>query len=231
MSARIPPYIATIRNVREVSLQGTAEASFWQTHVASTCLRPLINDGQVEITISSTAARFLGWPFQEVAVALTLEPAEKWHAYPAIYLVHAFNSSRILGWMERTFFATPYYFAQASNRVEPALGLEVRASGQLLFQAQMHLPPPAPLRQSAERWCGAIYLPKLGRQAAGQRVFFADLSGDTTVYLFRENCDQLALIADPHSPVFGWLEEAHFQPKAWSVRAAAVHARSKTIAA
>jgi hypothetical protein len=216
-------YIATIAPVREVILAGTADLAYWQKRLAPLGLFPHDDGGRAAVTISAIAGRFRGLPFREVSVAVVAGEQDDGRA-DAIYLIGAFNSSRPLAWSERTFFRTPYQLAGIRLSQSPAVGAAVTVAGQVVYRAEKRAAPAEPLRREAQEWQGRIYLPPNG---ARRELFYARLAGPTEVYPF-DAADTLT-IQPRGDGVWQWLVESGFGGQEWRVRAAAVHARSRTI--
>jgi hypothetical protein len=111
-------YVAEVSPVKEVTLHGLADLSFWQEQLAAEGLTPLAQDGKAQLFISATEARFKGIRFRECLIGIHVqrvnaEPDDM----PAMFLLHAWNSLRLFAWIERTLFGTPYYPGQI--KVEP----------------------------------------------------------------------------------------------------------------
>jgi hypothetical protein len=141
-----------------------------------------------------------------------------------MYLVQAFNTSRLLSWCERAFFRTPYRHGQVTLvRDEPVsfglrrqdavvLGVERRSGG----AAEQILD---------ETWEGPIYLP--ARAGKGE-LFYARLAGRTEVYPWSESGDVLTLNPSLGDIPVAALADSGFCPHQWRIRRHASHARSKT---
>ena len=149
----------------------------------------------------------------------------------ALYLVEAFNSSRLFAWIERTFFSTPYCPGRirVGDRIPAQIQLEDRAGTMLGIQMAAKATPVA---SQDELWQGKIYLPrrKADAQQSG-KYFVAKLGGRTEVYPFVPDADTLQLFAREACHVFQWLLESNLVAKEWRIRSNAVHARSKTFSA
>ena len=173
---------------------------------------------------SSTFARSVTGPAvrgdRHVAVVAGEEDGR---ADGSIYLVGAFNSSRPLAWAERTFFRTPYQLADIRLSEQPPVAATVNLAGQVVLSMAMAAAT-APSRHEAQAWEGRIYLPPNGAQ---RELFYAHLAGPTDIYPFTA-ADTLTLRPRPGDGVLGALVESGFAGVEWRVRAAAVHARSRT---
>ncbi len=223
------PYIAVIKPVREISLMGWADLSYWREKLAAEELTPVEFDGRAQLLISSIASRFMGLPFRELIVAVTVHSLIQPAPQHGVFLVHAFNSSRLLGWCERKMFSTPYYYGHIENVVGPPAAIELRSGQQPLLKASMASAPTAS-RCQPEGWAGPIFLPSPAGVASDRRqVFFADLQGETTAYPYRPERDQFVVQRSLEWPVFDWLRESEFVGYEWTLRANATHSRTKTI--
>lgn len=225
MSTPARPFIATIPHVVELILSATADLAYWQARLKPAGLYPLARAGRAEIYLSATDLVWMGKRSQELTIGLPVSerPAAGPGTAPApdgLYLVHAFNSSRLLAFLERTFFQTPYYPAEIQARAGPPARLEARVAGQPLLAAGMAAPA-APQAVQDEAWQGTIYLP------GGRQAFTAYLGGRTEVYPFAP-ADKLALFPRPDQPVFQWLAESGLAGQEWRLRRDARHARSAT---
>ena len=215
-------YIATIAPVREVILAGSADLAYWRARLAPWGLFPHNDGGRAALTLSAIAGRFRGLPFREFSVAV-VAGEEDGRADGSIYLVGAFNSSRPLAWAERTFFRTPYQLADIRLSEQPPVAATVNLAGQVVLSMAMAAAT-APSRHEAQAWEGRIYLPPNGAQ---RELFYAHLAGPTDIYPFTA-ADTLTLRPRPGDGVLGALVESGFAGVEWRVRAAAVHARSRT---
>jgi hypothetical protein len=98
------PFIVEVRNVREVTLLAEAELATWQAVLKQAGLFPFNNQGKAELSISATDLGWMGWRTNEFTIGLTICEREQADTRDGLYLVHAFNSSRLFAWIERTFF-------------------------------------------------------------------------------------------------------------------------------
>ena len=216
-------YIATITPVRELILAGTADLAYWRARLAPVGLFPHDGGGRAALTLSAIAGRFRGLPFREFSVAVVA--GEEDGRADSIYLVGAFNSSRLLAWSERAFFRTPYQPAAIRLSEQPPAGFEVSVAGHVVCAATMSATA-APLRHESQEWEGRIFLPPLGER---RELFYARLAGATDIYPF-DAADALTIHPRPGDDVLRCLVESGFAGQEWRVRAAAVHARSRTYA-
>jgi len=226
-------YAAVIHNVGEVSLTGVAGGDYWLDRLTPSGLKPALVDGAAEIMLSATSARYLGVPFCELSISIFVTQPEQSPPtkYPsAVFLTHAYNSSRLLAFCERTFFRTPYFQAPlevcATDLVSVLLGpanapwlrLAAPARRQGDLQSIAHNP--------AGCWEGPIYLPSV--QGKAPEHFFAKLSGPTDDFPFLANADRCELNATAGQPALQALADSQFIPRQWTIRRGATHARTKT---
>lgn len=213
-------YVATIAPVREIILGGTADLAYWRARLAVVGLFPHDDGGRAALTLSAIAGRFRGLPFREFSVGVVA--GEEKGGDDSVYLVGAFNSSRLLAWAERTFFRTPYEPANIRLNEQPPAGFTISTAGQVVCAATLIAATPP--RHEAQEWQGRIYLPPRGPR---RELFYARLAGPTDVYPFGA-ADTLTIRPRPGDDVLGCLVESGFAGREWRVRAEAVHARSRT---
>lgn len=221
------PYITTIRHVREVNLYGTAELPFWQDRLREVGLTPYAEDGSAHFLLSGTDLAWQGRRFQEFVISIFVCESRDADAPDGVYLVQAFNSSRMLAWMERAFFQTPY--AHRAAQVETSAPASVTLSGASgpALRAAMGGATTC-VRSETSIWEGAIYLPERG--AASQRSrrrFFARLGGPTEIYPSTPS-DTLEIRPTERDTALRQLVDSHFMIKEWRVGRDATHARSRT---
>jgi hypothetical protein len=206
-------YVTVISPVKEITLWGRAEAVPWQTYLKEEGLAPFIQNGKVELLISTVDSRYMGFRFQELSISIMLSESE-------YFLAHAYNSIPLFALAERKFFQTPYYAGKLlveKNR----LALNDGTS----FEAK--LAPNAPcLKTGDEDWQLLIRLPKALRQKADKpHFFYARLQGYTEGY----QADLASLSMKGEEAVFKLLRQSQFQPEEWRIRASATHSKSKTL--
>src|SRR5688572_9891322 len=106
-----PKLSVEISPVREVTLVGTADLSYWTRELDAERLRAADHDGHAQIIITAVASRFLRVAFRELSIAICALDDAADSTCEGVFLAHAFNSVRFFAWSERTFFSTPYYHA------------------------------------------------------------------------------------------------------------------------
>lgn len=224
-AAAAAPYITEIEDVREVSLLGAADAAWWREHLRREELHPFCGDGVAEVVVNTVDMRWMGVRFRELVLAVYVSRQPDGAGRDGLYLAHAFNTSRLLAFAERTLFQTPY--EHGAIRVEHRAPAEVEVAGQsgVLLRAQMSAGS-QPSRRAREGWELPVYLPSGPRRGA-RRVFFARIGGETTAYPFSPSADLLELRPAAHRAA-RWLAESRFAPREWALRDGSNHARSKT---
>jgi hypothetical protein len=219
-------YIAEIHNAREVCLVGAADLTFWQARLAPDELSPANIGGQAELWLTAVQLKWLGITFQELSVAVRLEPIAA--SPPSVYLVSAYNTSRVLAWCERTCFQTPYQHAHVAVHAEQPWSFELRHDNTVTLAAQSGRV--ASSTTVDETWTGTIFLPATGART-GRKFFHAQLSGLVEVAPFDPSSARLDLRPSPHHPVVQLLADSQFTGSEWRARMNATHARSKTYVA
>jgi len=206
-------YVTIISPVKEVTLWGKADAIIWQDYLKAEGLSPQVQNGKVELLISSVDSRYMGFRFRELSFSIMLDK----HEY---FLAHAYNSIPLFALAERKFFQTPYYAGKLSVERE-SLSLNDGQS----FAATLSAQAPC-LRTGDEDWKLLIRLPKALRTKVDKPHYFhARLQGYTEIY--KANLDSFS--ANGEEPIFKHLCESHFQPQEWRIRANATHSKSKTL--
>lgn len=97
-------YVADCRHVKEVSLYGNADLGFWSQKLAKEGLVPLENNGKAQIIIIGGNMKYGGIEFTEVSFSVFIEPPSR-QENQSVFLVQAFNSSRLFSFCERAFFS------------------------------------------------------------------------------------------------------------------------------
>jgi len=222
-----PRYNVEISPVRDITLRGTADLSFWQERLQGQDLAPAADeDGRAQLLLVAVDAKFMGMRFRESSIALFVrDPPD------GVYLVHAFNSSRLFAFVERTFYHTPYYPAKILVETRLPASFEVSLAEGLILGAEMSPDSAAdtrkPLRSQEESWEVPILLPRADSRQEG-KLFFARLSGPADAYAFAAR-DTITLTPTPRAPIIEWLAESEFSPQEWAIRETATHARTKSV--
>jgi hypothetical protein len=220
-------YIAEIPNVCEVILFGLADLSYWQDRLALYDLQPVPNNGKAEITISATELKWMGVKFNELTVSIASGRGEDGHSQDEAYLIHAYNSVRVLALTERQIFRTPYYYGDLRVEARVPASMQLNKGGAIALYAAMS-GEGVRLRKEYQAWEGPVFLPssKKNHKQAGE-LFYVKLVGETEVYPFAA-ADRLELIPDKVDGVLRWLVDSNFAGHEWRIRANATHSRSKT---
>lgn len=224
-------YVAQIEHVREVSLLGTADLTYWRQRMQPLGLVPRDVDGAAQFVVSATNARFKGVRFRELSLALVIEPVSDCPGEHSYFLMQAFNSCRLFAFIERRLFSTPYLHGEVQSQVElPAnVRLNVRGAELLAIEMAKDLSLRSPQSVAMESWTGPILLPPAKHEPTKvRRWFMAKISGETEVYRFEPAGDTFRMTASPSIPALGWLGESGFMPTTWLLRKDAQHGKSKT---
>lgn len=226
MTAKSVQIVATLPQVREVSIVGTATYGFWADHLGVQNLTPLKVDGRAQILLMATDARFKGIRFQELSVSISLAPGDRpgQQLGAGAYLARAFNSSRLFAFCERKLFRTPYFYGPVEVRASLPASVRLTRKREPLFRAEMgtggapESPGVSPYEQG---WEGPVFLPS-------GRLFFARIRGAAQVVAFRPSRDALEIRPPKKLLVLQALLDSEFTATHWLVRPDAVHQKSKT---
>lgn len=228
------PIAAAIDGVLEISLIGLADLTFWQDKLRPAGLSPTKRDGRAECLISATSAKFHGVCFRELSfsVFVTNEPGGA--TRDAAYMAYAFNSLRLFAWIERTLFSTPYFPAQLEVSLSTAARIVAHSAKQPVLQATMSetdgSPDRSPLQSQTDGWSGPIYLPPLRTGGIlGEKLFYAQLQGETHIYAFAPILDRFQLTPLASQAALHDFRESGFEPREWHIRPSAQHAKTKTV--
>lgn len=228
-----PPvkYHVEVSPAREVTLLGEADADYWRQRLQPEGLLPTIRDGRSQLLLSSVEARFNGIRFRELSISIFVCKTEGSGTWDGAYLMHAFNSNRFFAFVERTFFATPYWPARIDVQSALPAAMEARSSTGSLLRAEMaqNTNRREPVRSGYEGWAGPIFLPSKPGRSGRSKLFFGKIVGDTQVYAFDREHDRLKFSAAPEDPAIGWLQDSNFVGRQWMIRAQATHGKSKTV--
>lgn len=222
-----PPYIAVIPQVREVTLLGSADLAFWERHLTREGLAPVPAQGRAQLILSAPDLRWSGIRFQELSLAVVVSEGSAGAHPSGLYLVHAYNSSRLLAFLERALFHTPY--ERQSTCVDVALPASIRVTrgADTSFHAAMG-PSARLLWSHDDAWEGTIFLPTPPGVRARPRWFRARLGGPTDAYTFDPAADTLRVCPPAGDGLLRMLVDSQFTPEEWRLRASATHARSQT---
>lgn len=213
-------FAAYIENVKEVALFGTADLGFWREVLKGEQFYPFDDGGKAGILISAPNLVWKGVQFSEFSVSIAISQQEDGSTSDGFFLVHAFNSNRLLGFMERSFFRTPYYHAGVEVSERAPVSVRVRHGEEVVFEGKMN-GERQPARSGLEEFEGAVYLP------GGKHYFVARITGETDFYPYSK-ADSLRLKATQHEKVLHQLMSSKFIPVEWRIRKNATHGKSKT---
>src|SRR5690606_28624144 len=98
MTQRIAPadYITTITDVREVALWATADLGYWRERLRDEDLLPFDDGGRAALLLTAIDSKFRGISFRELSISVLVGDGR------SAFLAHAFSSSRLLAFAERT---------------------------------------------------------------------------------------------------------------------------------
>jgi hypothetical protein len=206
---------------------------FWTEWLSEQNLRPRENEGKVQILIVGADSKYMGICFRELSFSVLVSTQESEAQQDAVYLVRAFNSSRLLTFCEQVIFSTPYCHGDVRISATFPVAVHVIKNGEVLFGAQMQTDASALERQTSyqreDGWEGSIFLPRTSRRTGRKdKLFFARLRGSTKRYPFVLSKDSMTIKSSPDFDIFQALAESHFVANEWIVREDATHARSKT---
>src|SRR4051794_10341910 len=121
-------YVAEPKHVREVTLTGTADFGFWSDYLKAEGLTPMRCADAAQVLVVSAEIVYLGVRFTEVSFSVcTVLTREGRNA--GMRLLHAFTSSRVFAWCERTMFSTPYTYGACHVSVSIPNSVRLDAPG------------------------------------------------------------------------------------------------------
>ena len=202
----------------EVALYGTADLAFWREQLARESLFPLNVNGKAEVLISVPHLLWKGVRFNELSISIGVSAREDGGTPDGFFLPHAFNSNRLLAFMERMFFQTPYYYAEVQVSEQIPARFAVKHGAETAFKGRM-IGKRDPVRREVEHFEGPVHLP-------GGKYFTARISGLTDFYPFSD--EDVLSVNGVRETVFGWLRASNFIPLEWRIRGDAVHGKSRT---
>ena len=214
-------YVADLYNVKEVTLYGTADLSFWEAVLHKENLFPYHEVDKAVLLISAMDAKWRGFKFKEFVIAVGVCLNENGTSLDGYFLPHAFNSSKLLAFSERVFFRTPYLHGniRLENKLPASIKLQDRT--EVLLHARMSIPSTPPIVEYLE-WKGPIFLPN------NRGKFFAVLAGETEIYPFLPETDQFEIKPSARHRIFHQLIDSNFAGSVCSLRTRSRHAKSKT---
>ena len=214
-------YAADLNNVKEVTLHGTADLSFWEAVLHKERLFPYQETDKAVLLLSATQARWKGLKFREFIISVAVCLDKNGTRLEGYYLPAAFNTSKLLAFSERVFFRTPYLQADIQLQDGPPVSIRLQDRTETLLHAELSVPDTQPIT-AYQAWKGPVFLPN------NSGKFFVVLAGETVQYPFSPATDRFELSPSARHGIFQQLIESNFIANLWSLRSNARHARSKT---
>lgn len=218
-------FAAQCQPVDELSLHGSADASFWAPRLAPLGLKPLLIEGAAQVTLMAAEMTFAGVRFRELSVAVDVEKTEA-DGDDGMLLLEAFNTVRFFAWVERTWFHTPYRFARLD--FSPAKSFRLYAGERTTLRAELG-PRTLPPGEDMQRVGPVLLPPRSAAAGVPLKWFLAKLNGVTVRAPFLPT-DTLQMEAAGEAGVVADLVASHFSPREWTVLSAGYHGKSKTYA-
>lgn len=215
-------YVATVKDVEEVTLRGSAAFEPWADRLACEELTPSRReDGRVPVQLVACEARYMGITFRECSVSVQVSDDGD-----EVFLAQAYNSSRLFAWSERSFFRTPYDHADVSLDPRDLAHFLVIEKGVQRLAASMGTDR-AWLDEGDERWEGTIHIPQR-RPGATHEVFHAKLEGLARIVPFDAEEDEFDVHPAGDDQALSVLAASDFRGETWLTREYGIHARTKT---
>ena len=184
-------YVGEPKHVREVTLTGTADFGFWSDYLKAEGLTPMRCGDAAQILVVSAEMVYLGVRFTEVSFSVRTVLTQDGSS-AGMRLLHAFTSSRVFAWCERTMFATPYSHGACRVSVQSPPSVRLDAPGGCVLSAEMFPLARSATRAGDESWEGPVFLPPRGAAGDG-RLFFGP-------------CAQCRLVRGERPPPTGTVE-------------------------
>ncbi|MDE0686242.1 MAG: hypothetical protein OXI63_25225 [Candidatus Poribacteria bacterium] len=214
-------YVADLYNVKEVTLHGTADLSFWEAVLRKENLLPYQEAGRAVLLLSAIDAKWKGFKCREFGIAIGICLNEDEMSLDGYYLPYAFNSSKLLAFSARMFFRTPYFHGDIRLENKLPASIKLRDRTEVLLHARMSIPGTPPVVEYLE-WKGPIFLPN------NRGKYFVVLAGEADLYPFSPETDQFELKSSARHRIFQQLIDSNFVGSVWSLRNKSRHAKSKT---
>jgi hypothetical protein len=226
MSCRPVKYIAVVKGAREVTLVGSAEYNYWADRLLHDNLVPQKVNGRAEVILSAVQLKWMGVNFREFSVSISVHDRAE-PSIDGIYLVSAFNTSRMFAFIEKHHFRTPYCHSNIDVSVQDPWSLQLFDGVRPVIKSERR--SECDVESCDETWEVRIFLPNSARgDKPSDKLFFAKLSGATQIARFSASSDSLALTPSNQHVVVQSLVDSGFTGREWRVRSGATHARSKT---
>jgi hypothetical protein len=191
-------------------------------------LVPRQEEGKAQIIIIGGNMKYGGIEFTEVSISVIVEPRIDEQENQCVFLVKAFNSSRLFTFCERVFFSTPYSHAECRLSVGLPASVSVCRSDLATFEAQMNRGDRATTVGEAELTCEILLPSPKGGRRLRHKYYVAHLSGIARSIPFLPEQDSLRIQPAEGSQSLQYLIDSSFSPTSWLIRDDARHARSKT---
>ncbi len=219
-------YIATIRGVREIGIEGAAAPEPWEAVLSPLGLEPALTDGRVGVLLNTLSARWMGIRFREAIIAVDVFAQRDGERVRAVYLDLAFQSLRLFALAERRRFRTPFVHAGIETSVDPGRGFAVDVGGSLIYSAQRSADPRVGEREDQE-WEVPIYFSSPRGAGVGMRdMFYAWVSRNAEILPFDSAVDGFGLGGGDAFAALNRLRASGFEPLRWRVCADSMHGRS-----
>lgn len=202
-------YVAEPKHVREVTLTGTTDFGFWSDYLKAEGLAPVRCGDSAQVVVVAAEMVYLGVRFTEVSFSVRAGLIHS-SGSEGMRLLHAFTSSRIFAWCERTIFATHYGHGECHVSVQCPPSVRLDAQGERVLSAEMTLVERPTIQAGDESWEGPVFLPPRGT-ANDSRLFLGRLKGHTVVYPFLSE-DRFVIEASASGGVLQPLVDSGFQP-------------------
>ena len=223
-------YHVVVPHVREVTLLGRADLSYWTERLRAAGLHAARAGGFAQLLLSAADARFKGIRFREVSVSVFVSREAGGATRDGAYLVQAFNSVRFFAFVERTFFGTPYHPATIEIESNVPAAIDVRTRPGRVLRAEMSSEVVRqPSRNDEENWVGPIFLPARTAGGPSETLFHAKIGGLTSAYPFQPGRDRVSLVPTDGAPVIRMLLDSGFTGEEWIVRGDATHGKGRTV--
>ena len=225
-------FIATVHDVQEVGLMGTADPNVCAELVAPLRLHPRVENGNATMFYTVNRLIWKGFVFREVTLVVGLNPAEnavsQGKSEEIAFLHSAINTSRWMSFMERLFFSTPYRGGLARLTMSEPTGFEVEHNDGTSVRAKFSRDELNDVESSQleDHWEGKVYLPPSPRKA--RQYMRARLTGTMLKVPFDPTQDEWTISMSENSSIGELMKRASFQPTQWRIRSKGVHSRSKT---
>lgn len=204
-----PPtkYIAQLKKVRELTLLGAAELSWWRDYLAAEELEPIEVDGQAQVMVTGLDSQWMGIPFRDLSVAVAARSPSGLSA-DGFFFARAFNASLFHSGFERWWFHLPY--SCRAVRVELGTKASMRLGHEPDVDLFAEMEPREPSVEPPQEmgYTGPLFLPK-GRTK--RRWLMVRIHGLTSTFDFDAERDRFEVRSDIADPVLAGLHASRFR--------------------